>query len=188
MQNPICFYNDFQFDGVCGAAIVYDYFGGKVELYPITQGNLFPIEKITGRSVILLGYSPHPFNVMLDIEKKAHELIWIDYHLVAIQEAHRLKMNFRGMQEEHSDAGTLTWKYFYPEVDIPIPVNLIGRYATNDYVAGDPVDVFNTYLSFAKHGPEDGGWETFLHDYSLTKLVSNDILKEYVKTQKREQD
>lgn len=47
-MNPICFYHNADFDGLCSAAIVYRNVPG-VELVGINYGDVFDFERVRGR-------------------------------------------------------------------------------------------------------------------------------------------
>ena len=64
--------------------------------------------------------------------KKGNNFIWIDHHISAINDAKEIFKEyyetFNGIRDTNFAACELTWKYFFPNVEMPEIIRLLGRY------------------------------------------------------------
>lgn len=123
-----CFYHSADLDGHCSGAIVKMAFP-KCELIGINYGDKFPWEDIRiEETVFMVDFSLQPFGDMLRLAQQC-ELIWIDHHKSAIEEAH--KVGFLARQQILEDgigACALVWDHCFPGQDRPKFVKLLAEY------------------------------------------------------------
>ena len=122
-----CFYHSADLDGHCSGAIVKLKYS-QCELYPIDYGNSFPWNQIEKEDIIVMtDFSLQPFENMIKLNDQCKELIWIDHHKSAIEEARKNNFECCGIQEIGIGAAQLTWEYFMGS-SIPKAVRLIAEY------------------------------------------------------------
>jgi len=157
-----CFYHSSDLDGKCSAAIVkYKY--PIADLYPIDYYNSVEIRSETRiyhfmdslrdsriknenvfsftkeDIVIMCDFCFTDFNLMFFIKENCKNFIWLDHHYSAINKSEKYNFETNGILDEESSGCMLTWKYFFPEKDIPYCVNLIDKYDTGDFYFNDDV-------------------------------------------------
>jgi oligoribonuclease NrnB/cAMP/cGMP phosphodiesterase (DHH superfamily) len=119
---------------MCSGAIVkYKY--PECELIGINYGQPFPWDTIgNGEIIFLVDFTLQPFSDMIVLNKMC-ELIWIDHHKTALEEAEKYK--FKAGFAQKCRIGTagceLTWEYLFPNDPIPTSVYLLGRYDVWDH-------------------------------------------------------
>jgi len=59
-----------------------------------------------------------------------NNFIWIDHHISAIKDMESIGLNdkLNGIRDIKFAACELTWKFFFPGVNIPVPIYMLGRY------------------------------------------------------------
>jgi len=122
-----CFYHSADLDGQCSAAIV-KLFHPECTLVSINYGEPFPWDTIDRyETIYMVDFSLQPFEDMLRLNEHA-ELIWIDHHKSALDEAKGHK--FHGLQRDGLGACALVWEFFDKEKKNPIPrgVQLLAEY------------------------------------------------------------
>jgi len=123
-----CFYHNADLDGKCSGAIV-KMFVPEMELIGINYGQPFPWETIcTGETVWMVDFSLQPFEDMERLNELCN-LVWIDHHKSAIEEAHMRGFLAGGAQflQDGTAACELTWKACGCGA-VPQAVYLLGRY------------------------------------------------------------
>lgn len=129
-----CFYHSSDLDGHCSGAIV-KYAYPECEMYPINYEDDFPWEKIAPmETVYIVDFSLQPFEDMEMLNDVAN-LIWIDHHKTAIEEAifRDISGPIKGYRSMDYAACELTWMYLFPDDDMPEAVGLLGRYDVWDH-------------------------------------------------------
>jgi uncharacterized protein len=124
----ICIYHNRDLDGWMSAAIV-QLRHPEVELIGWDYGQPVPTPLDETSLIILVDIClPKPTMDMLG-KNGTGNLIWIDHHISAIKE---MKIDGvpepAGLRNIHFAACELTWKYFFPEENMPELVRLLGRY------------------------------------------------------------
>lgn len=120
----LCLYHN-DADGRASAAIVRRALGKSVLLHEINYGNSVPWDKIESvERVIIVDFSLSAED-MLRIAK-TKELIWIDHHQSALEKLGSISMAWDGYRDTSQAACVLTWRYFYPQEEVPKAVILIG--------------------------------------------------------------
>lgn len=98
-------------------------------------------------------------------------MIWIDHHISAIKEIQDTKWLWEGQQDTKFAACELTWKYFFPNEEMPEIVRLLGRY---DCFGHKGTDEETKVLEFQY------GARTYIKNYedAYDFLVGNKVLQD----------
>lgn len=143
-----CLYHRVDYDGFTSGAIV------KMA-YPHADlkgwAHNDPLPDVTDYDLVILVDITLPKEWM---EANASKLIWIDHHVATIKAMGNLKID--GLRqaencpkEDEVGACILTWKYFFPDIDIPLHIRYCGSY-----------DIFN---KTGKYADWDETWLYMLH-------------------------
>ena len=149
----ICIYHSRDLDGWMSAAVVKLKFP-DVELIGWGYGQ--PIPDLAFKEVILVDVTL-PTMFMVD---NANRITWIDHHISAIKQMAELDPLpfFDGMRNDKFAACELTWKFFFPDQEMPEIVRLLGRYDCFGH-KGTPEEQTVLYFQFAARAmisnPED---------------------------------
>jgi oligoribonuclease NrnB/cAMP/cGMP phosphodiesterase (DHH superfamily) len=171
-------------DGICAAAIVYDYYirhdyclGGvkfKVDEYefiPMNYKDEFPFDKITqDELVVIVDFSLQKEGDFQKLLDKTRNVIWIDHHISAINKHPDINAVLKGIRRDGTAGCELAWEYFYPSVPVPEIVELIGDYDVWAFKYGDRTNYLQTGIRLYNTNPEDDNWISWLsrkHDISL---------------------
>lgn len=121
-------YHSADLDGQCCAAI-YKTAKPDAELVGWDYGKPVPWDQITGNNVTLMDLSFQPWATMELLLAEAASVTWIDHHISAIDEwkAHG-EPPIHGARTTFKAACELCWEYFYPPLEIPRGVFLLGDY------------------------------------------------------------
>jgi oligoribonuclease NrnB/cAMP/cGMP phosphodiesterase (DHH superfamily) len=118
-----CLYHN-DMDGRCAAAVVRRALGPEVRLHATDYGENLPWEFIeNSHRVVVVDFSL-PLEDMQRIREHA-DLIWIDHHKTAITQLSSLK-EVSGIRNIGEAACVLAWKYFFPDIPVPLAVQYIG--------------------------------------------------------------
>ena len=115
-----------------------------------------PIPDLAFKEVILVDVTL-PTMFMVD---NANRITWIDHHISAIKQMAELDPLpfFDGMRNDKFAACELTWKFFFPDQEMPEIVRLLGRYDCFGH-KGTPEEQTVLYFQFAARAmisnPED---------------------------------
>ncbi len=153
-----CFYHSADLDGHCSGAIVKLAYP-ECEMYPINYEDKFPWDDIIqGETVFMVDFSLQPFHHMIMLNKRAN-LIWIDHHKSAIEDSvvegeEQTRAEITGARDTNYAGCELTWKYLYPNSNIPSVVYLLGRYDVWDFI-DDEVYPFQMGMRQYNTNPKD---------------------------------
>ncbi len=125
------FYHSADLDGHCSGAIVKMAYP-ECELIGINYGDEFPWDTIDpSETVFMVDFSLQPFSDMVKLASKCN-LVWIDHHKTAIEEAHKVGFSSAGqLLEIGTGACILVYRYldfFFRPLSIPTFVKLLGEY------------------------------------------------------------
>lgn len=142
-------YHSKDFDGVCSGAIMKLRFP-EIELIGYDYGQPFTWEKVHGHEVIMADVSL-PMKDMDRLADAARELMWIDHHASAIKdfEENRPAAHIQAVLDSKYSACELCWRYFFPEKEIPLIVEYLGRYDRWDK---SDTEFFNSVLMPFQYG------------------------------------
>jgi oligoribonuclease NrnB/cAMP/cGMP phosphodiesterase (DHH superfamily) len=148
-MKTICIYHSRYLDGWMSAAIVkkwfYEVFTKDTESTNVYDFGTKDVYEDVQQHLIMLGWDyGDPIPDLLEYDKvimcdvsfpretmdslwKSHErnFIWIDHHNSAIEINQQM---FAGKRHRNYAACELTWKYFFPNKEMPEIVRLLGRY------------------------------------------------------------
>ncbi|MEJ2296871.1 MAG: hypothetical protein P8Y23_19155 [Candidatus Lokiarchaeota archaeon] len=100
----------------------------SVECISINYNEEFPIDRIReDEGVVIVDFSLNS-DVMSDLVKKTHNVIWIDHHISAIEKLDSFK-HVRGLRSVDFSGCELTWLYFNNKIEghnIKIEEKLLG--------------------------------------------------------------
>lgn len=136
-MNLCLFHNDA--DGRSSAAIVRRALGRETLLYEINYGDSIPWEKIEQcEHVIMVDFS-FSLPEMLRVAY-GRRFTWVDHHISAITAIGEHAKAWEGIQDLDHAASVLTWKYFFPQQEVPRAIILIGDRDTwsNSYPESAP--------------------------------------------------
>jgi len=119
----ICIYHSRDLDGWMSSAIVKLKYP-DIKLIGWDYGQVIPILDPT-QAVIMVDIS-FPKEYMKEIAGQG--LVWIDHHISAINDMTGLGFLLQGIRDSSFAACELTWKYLFPDKEIPELVRLLGRY------------------------------------------------------------
>ena len=142
-----CVFHEVDLDGWMSAAIVKHWFQKTRENY--VKSKVFKEVDVDFGALDFIGYNygqPIPdlskydkvivCDISLPIEemenlrqKLQDRFIWLDHHISAIKTAdERTNNHYNGIRDIKFAACELTWKYFFPDFEMPEIVRLLGRY------------------------------------------------------------
>lgn len=133
-MKTICIYHSRDLDGWMSGAIVKMKYP-EVDLLGWDYG--FPIPSLKGYDKIIMCDVSFPLANMdllaSSVESIQRDFIWIDHHASAIKECSfevegKYISGYGGLRDVKFAACELTWKYFFPEQEMPEIVRLLGRY------------------------------------------------------------
>jgi oligoribonuclease NrnB/cAMP/cGMP phosphodiesterase (DHH superfamily) len=160
-------------DGHCSGAIAYKYYrerGVEPELieairYGLTFDN---VEK--DEPVIVVDFSL-PFTELLKITKN---IIWIDHHQTAIDEFEHLGLE--GIRKSGIAGCELTWKFFYPTLEVPKVVKHIGDMDVWKWEYKATEAVIEGLQLLDTHPSNTWDWNLMLtRDYNIEPLYLNGL-------------
>lgn len=127
-----CFFHSQDLDGHCAGAIVKSRFP-ECEMIGINYGETPDLEVICGEDIIMVDFSFQP-DWMKEIADCAKSLTWIDHHKTALEDAAGQGYDsLPGLREIGKAGCELAWEYFYPALEMPEAVYLLGRYDVWDH-------------------------------------------------------
>lgn len=125
-------------DGYCSGAIIKYYLLNEQNLsesdiifFPINYGEDFPWDEVTREDQIwMVDFSMQPIDEMVTLAEEAPDMIWIDHHESALNEAKgKDKINkLKGIRRNGDAACKLCWEYCFPEKYEPGIVNVISDF------------------------------------------------------------
>ena len=120
---------------------------------------------------------------MIKLHKMCDQFFWIDHHSSAIKES--IECNFRteGVTIDGVAGCVLSWLYFFPEKNIPIGVDLIGKYDVWD-IDDEKVKQFHHGMDAIYKSPTDSIWKKIFQNDKKTIdniLYDGKIIEDYIK-------
>jgi oligoribonuclease NrnB/cAMP/cGMP phosphodiesterase (DHH superfamily) len=203
-EKVLCIYHNADLDGICSAAIVYDYFNcqgdvidGNVILYGMNYGDDFPwsfIDKDEMTKEDKEDCVPYDKVVMVDFSLSKEDmkrlnnlvdLIWIDHHVSVIAD----NKDIQGVRDINYAACELTYMYFHTGIiyidgvlalpldgDMPKAVRLIGRYDVWDHSDKETVP-FQYGMKLYNLGPANSDWLELLGNSKKVDKIINQIIR-----------
>lgn len=173
-----CLYHSADLDGHCAGAIVKRKHP-EIELIGINYGDESPIFE-ANEQVIMVDFTLQPFEKMIELSRKVN-LTWIDHHKTALEEAEIHGFDCMGIRDLSRSGCELTWKYFFPEFEMPKAVRLLGRYDVWDHSNPHTMPFQWGMRMFDTDPSNDGVWvNVFEHDDFVHDVIENgELLLEY---------
>jgi hypothetical protein len=186
----VCLYHGSDLDGLCSGAIYQQFhYAVEHELIPIDYGDPIPWEKLAGNDVTLIDFSLQPWQEFDKLFQVAASVCWIDHHRSAINEWKNSEQTGKWcphttVLDETQAACELAWQHYYPGIEPPIAVQLLGRYDVWDHEADKRVLPFQYGMRLFDLDPRNGHdqdlWNSFLsehHDVQQQVDTGNNLLK-----------
>ena len=167
------FYHGADLDGKCSAAIAR-FHEGRGQLIPIDYDQRPDLSAISmGEKVYILDFS-FPLETMIEIHKRA-QLVWIDHHKTAIEEAEAADFWPAGARATHLAACQLTWDYLFASPRPPV-VNLLGMYDIWNLDKEDIVLRFQYGMRAIDPDPADDAlWVPLLKGGPVDHIIANGL-------------
>lgn len=130
-------YHSADFDGHCSGAIARYYFEHEMAqpftMHPYNYNQPFPFSEFpAGDELYFLDVSYQPNADMFAFQEKYGWKVYIcDHHKTTVDSELKNYISGGILTKEYSGC-ELTWKYFFPEREMPEVVHLLGRYDTWD--------------------------------------------------------
>jgi oligoribonuclease NrnB/cAMP/cGMP phosphodiesterase (DHH superfamily) len=185
-SDVICFYHSRDLDGKCSAAIVRKRYP-DCQLYGIDYGDTFPLDIVTGESVVFMVDFSLPMEDMLKLYSNTRNLIWIDHHISAINDYNDTMKNlptlpgFAGKRDIKKAACELTWEHLFPTQDVPRAVELLSMYDIWDHSDPDTLP-FQMGARMKSLGPDNHVWKDLLVSPSHYDESEGKICIRYIDT------
>lgn len=166
----ICYHHN-DLDGRCAAAIVKKYYP-ECRMREITydENPNFSMELQSGLSigeeVIIVDFSFKPEKMKeLYQHTSPANIIWIDHHNTAKEYDYGCLLGgLRDFLEPGLSGCELTWKYFFPDEDIPEAVRLLGDYDTWRFDTKEHTMAFQFGMRAKYNMPQSPIWHDLLSD------------------------
>jgi len=124
-------YHHNDLDGRCAAAIALRWakeFGHLPVTIEVDYKDKIQIDQIeNGEPVIIVDFSFKP-EVMEEVLRRSPSPIWIDHHKTAQDYPYQDLPGLRNFDDKAMSGCELAWKFFYPDKEAPMSVQLIGDY------------------------------------------------------------
>jgi oligoribonuclease NrnB/cAMP/cGMP phosphodiesterase (DHH superfamily) len=195
-EKVLCIYHNADLDGICSAAIVYDYFNCQedVILYGMNYGDDFPwsfVDKEEMTEEDKEDCIPYDKVVMVDFSLSKEdmrrlnnlvELIWIDHHASVVND----NKDIQGIRDVNYAACELTYMYFNTSLtyldgqliscgDMPKAVRLIGRYDVWDH-SDKEVVYFKYGMELYDIGPCNSDWKNLFDNSEIALSIVKRII------------
>lgn len=135
-----------------------------------------------GERVIIVDFSFNPEKMyQLRLVTDVTNITWIDHHETA--KAYNYGTELAGLRDFSTECKIsgceLTWKYFFPETDVPFAVELIGDYDTWTFKYGDNTSTFQLGMRASITDPSslEGAtlWENVFKGQYLDRITLDGI-------------
>ncbi len=168
-------------DGIMSAAIVKKYFKGEGRYIKVGHVADFPLAEVKpDEKVVIVDFSVTTENGLSDLYEITEDIIWIDHHISAInKDGHFVDSGkIRGLLSVEKAACELTWDYFFPSLEMPYSVKLIGDHDVWKFAYGDDTRFFQSGLYLHDSSLESGLWEPLLDSKEMADKQMALIIKE----------
>lgn len=188
-QKTRIFFHSVDQDGVCSAAIALRAFPDAV-LHPVNHGEDLDakIFSVVGPedTVIMVDFNMKPVKKLVKLSKQCKTFIWIDHHNDVITESLQDGFQPLGVRADGTAACILTWMYFFDTQELPIGVDLIGKWDVHD-LRDERVVPYHFGMDFYDLDPTLSVWdEVFSNEKKVFDRIMNDgiLLHAYKKRSK----
>lgn len=161
-------------DGKCAAHIIDRFYNldsvdhcaqQLITFFPMQYGKQFPVDEIIEtEKIYILDYSIEP-EEMAQLLEITQDIVWIDHHKTAIEKYNDAKLaSIKGIRNINYSGCENTWKYLYPDKDMPIYVELIGDRDTWRNPKSPFVRDFHYALGIYDINPVNIIWKNIMKD------------------------
>ncbi|MFB6212463.1 MAG: DHHA1 domain-containing protein [Candidatus Magasanikbacteria bacterium] len=156
-------------DGFSSAWVAWIFFGEKASYIPVSYQTTPPYDEIENSNVYFVDFVYGKRNLMQKVRQKANKVVVIDHH--KSQEEFAKMADDYSFNLDHSGA-VLTWKYFYPDKQVPRLLKYI-----------EDIDLWKFNLEYTREimaVMEMKSFEFSVWDQWCEELESEEKLEEYV--------
>lgn len=182
----LCIYHVADHDGKGSAAVVKRFYN-DVEFIGLNHDMEIPYEEIEKHNQIIVCDYALPVDYMFELSK-TRDFTWIDHHASVIKEYDEKMQTgqyepIKGIRRSGTAAIVLTWQYFYPDIEVPEGVKLLGL---NDVFDLRDKRVRSFEFAFQSMGinrPQDEIWvKLFNNELDIASVVEKgDAILSWIK-------
>ncbi len=180
-----CFYH-VDMDGKCAGAIVcmamknQEDDGTGFSYHSINYKDDFPFEIIKpNEEVIIVDFSLQKEGEFEKLLRITNNVVWIDHHKTAIEKHGDLDV--RGIRKNGIAGCELTWQYYFPNMETPPVVKLLGDYDVWAFKYGEDTNRLQTGISLYDTNPLSKEWQRWLNPsyYPTEEILNGRISLQY---------
>ncbi len=173
MKESMKVYHHTDQDGYASAYVVKRKFEGEnIDFIPSNYDMEFDFSKVSeGEKVFIVDFSfkPEKFGGLL---LRTKDITWIDHHKSVMTPDYDAFKNLAGIREDGTAACVLTWKYLFPDEEVPRAVKLIGDYDIWKFEFGDDTRYFMAATRLYDLMPTSPFWkDLFTVRHYFNKMV-----------------
>lgn len=182
-----CFYHSADLDGHCSGAIIKN-LHPECEMIGINYGQEFPFDTVAKDEIVyMVDFCLQPFDLMEKLNSIC-QLIWIDHHKTAIDEAYDKGFIARGGQliRDGMAGCELVWEYEYQhQKTVNKAVYLLGRYDVWDHSDPETLPFQYGMRMIGDTLPGSEIWKELFNNNDLTSeiITTGKIVIEYERQQ-----
>lgn len=164
-------------DGRCSAAIMASYckiHGYDPEFIEMDYKDTVPVFKIMeGDFVAVVDFSFIP-EIMSEVRKVAGIVVWCDHHVTAKDYGYDELEGFRDFTDKGLSGCECTWRYCFPEVQIPMFCELLGDYDAWRLKLQPTCFEYYEGLKLLNTDPKTGVWNSLISaDLSPAAIIES---------------
>jgi len=123
MKKPLVIFHANCRDGMCSAAIMYDYLMGECELHPMQYGDTLKAP-IKNREIIMVDFSL-PRHDLIQVATEAASVLILDHHESAAEHLVDLPHNVSFVYQTYLSGAGITWQHCYQDARMPMIVRYV---------------------------------------------------------------
>ncbi len=163
-MNTIVIYHKNCNDGFGAALVAWLKFGNEAEYYAASHYTVPP--DVTNKKVFILDFS-YKQDIILNMIEESENLLIIDHHKSAEKELINIPNSNKIFDMNHSGA-TLTWKYFFPGVEIPL---LLLYIEDRDIWKNELEHTKECFFGLNEIKKDFNIWKEYLNDEKIVDLI-----------------
>ncbi len=176
VEKVLCVYHIADHDGKGSGAVVRSVFP-DADFLGLNHDMDVPFERIEQYDRIIVCDFALPVDYMFDLNERK-DFLWIDHHVSVIDEYEKKlkegRKEIKGLRKVGVAAMELCWRYFYPQKELPLGIELLAK---NDlFDLRDPrVRPFEYAMqSMGVNSPQDEIWQKlFAGELDIDKMVDD---------------
>jgi oligoribonuclease NrnB/cAMP/cGMP phosphodiesterase (DHH superfamily) len=139
----------------------------------------FDMSLADGATVFVVDFCFEPHDRMVELQKHAKILFWLDHHKTAIDGCLALGLKFPGLQTVGKAAIELTWNFLHPDEPLPEIVRYI---AEHDLWQHDDPSTWPVHYGLGAYGLNPENSELWLRLIQNTDNMLDGIIRKGLKT------